>query len=233
MPMNAAWTIAMLLLILRIAPIFFTTIVADDQFENSPARFNHNAWKSLSREPAETSEVQRSKPEDSPRGKDQSYVQRDLRRQRKFDHGSQRVHQALTERFQIPEYWGVGQLNWDQLYVVFNHSALASHATTKFYLDVTNLPIPKQWLVPAVHIFILSCGAIKLTFEIVASERRVSWQTAWAFVLDFLKMMILISRRLALASYRVIVITAFVTYLVTLHIIEHDLQPHLITAPVV
>ena len=229
LPMKAAGNSVILVLILSIAPILFTTIVADEDLETLPARFDRNARRSLSSDPERSSEVQISNPVDIRRGKDQDHVQTLLRRQRRFDHGSQSISQSLSERVQIP---AVGQLIWDRFHVVLNNSALASYATTKLYLDITKLPPREQWLGPAVHIFILSCGAIKLTFEIVTAERRVSWQTAWAFVLDFVNMMIHISRSVALASYRVLVITAFVTYFVTLYIVEHPSQQrHLITGP--
>ena len=231
--MYTVWTSVILLLILPITPTLLTTIVADNQLETLPTRFNRNARKSLSSEPEEPSVVPNSKPADIPCGKDQDYVQRLLRRQRKFDHGSQGVDQSPAERVQIPEPLAVGRLIWDQFHVAFNKSGLASYATTKFYVDIAEISSPEQWLGAAVHIFILSCGAIKLTFEIVASERPVSWQTAWAFVLDFVKMMTHISRSLALVSYRGIVITAFATYLVTLHIVENALQRHFVTGPVV
>ena len=221
-------------LTLPIAPILFTKVIADDPLEPLPARLDRNAWKPLSSDTEGPCAVQSSEPTDIPHGKDQDYFRRLLRRQRKVDHGSPGINQSLTERVQIPGSLSVGQIIWDRFHVVFNNSALASYATTKFYLNIANLPSREQWVFAAVHILILSCGAMKLTFEVVASERPVSWQTTWAFVLDFVRLMIHISRSVALASYKVVVITAFVTYLVTCYIVEHpSQQPHLITGPVV
>ena len=219
-------------LILPIAPILFTKVIADDPLETLPARLDRNAWKLLLSDAEGPSAVQSSEPAGIPRRKNRDYVRRLLRRQRGVDHGSPGVNQSLTERVQIPGSLLVGQIIWDRFHVVFNNSALASYTTTKFYMDIAKLPSREQWVFAAAYSLILSCGAIKLTFEVVASERPVSWQTAWAFVLDFVRLMIHISRSVALASYNVVVITAFVTYLVAFYIFEHPAQqPHLITAP--
>ena len=146
-----------------------------------------------------------------------------------FDHDRQSL--SLMERSHMPEFPALGRLIWEQMNVIFNASSIASFVTTQLYTNIALLVNREQWIGPAAHIFILSCGAIKLIFEVLASERPFTWQIALAFVLDFAKMMIHVTRSITLASYRAVALTALVTYLITLKVVENASHRDLLTGP--
>ena len=118
------------------------------------------------------------------------------------------------------------------LVVVSNTSALTSFIYTQFYRNMTLLWTNReQWIGPAVRIIIFSCGAIKLTLEIMAAERPVSWQMLQDFVNDFARMMIHVTKHVVIASLTGVALTALGIFFITLQIMENQSREDLLTRP--
>ena len=78
---------------------------------------------------------------------------------------------------------------------------------------------------------VFSCGAIKLTLEIMASERPVSPQMIQDFVVDFARMMVHVTNRVIIASLTGVALTALAIFIITLRIMENHSQQDLVTRP--
>ena len=78
---------------------------------------------------------------------------------------------------------------------------------------------------------IFSCGAIKLTLEIMAAERPVSPQMLQDFVVDFAKMMIEVTKRVMIASLTAIALTALGIIAIVLRIMVLHSREDLLTRP--
>ena len=221
-------------IIAPILAVLFTTTVADAPSEDISAHFKRNVMHLPTSCPEAVSMVPTLLASATAcREHDQNLLGLS-RRHIAFDHSSQSLPGTLTERSQIPYVLAVGHLIWEQMNVVFNASSVASYVNTQFYTNITAIFANRdKWIGPAANIFILSCGAIKLIFEIVAAERPVAWQTVHAFLLEFARLMIHITRSLTLVSYRAVALTALATYLITLKVMENASQRDLVTGPAV
>ena len=78
---------------------------------------------------------------------------------------------------------------------------------------------------------IFSCGAIKLTLEIIAVERPISPQMLQDFVIDFARMMIHVTKRVVIASLTGVALTALGVFIITLRIMENHSREDLLTTP--
>lgn len=214
-----------------ILAILFTTIVADAPLGTISARFKRNAIQPRTSRPENVSMVQTLASTYAYREHDKNAPGL-FRRYTPSEHSSQSLSQSLTERSRISDVLVVGHLIWEQMKIALDVSSVASYANTQFYTNVTaKLANRDKWMGTAANVLILSCGAIKLIFAIVAAERPLAWQTVHAFVLEFARMMIHVTRSLTLVSYRVVALTALATYLITLKIVENASQQDLITGP--
>lgn len=148
--------------------------------------------------------------------------------------GLQYQSRALTERSLSPSFPTISGLIWDQVGVISNVSAVTSYIYDHFYQTMTVVWANREhWVGPAVHALIVTCGAIKLTFQIVATERPVSMHILRDLVQDFARTMLHVIKSVVLASYRLVAISAFAILFVTLQIMQNSSPKDLITPPLV
>lgn len=147
-------------------------------------------------------------------------------------HGLQYRSQSLAERSLSPSFPTINDLIWNQMGVINNVSAMTSYIYAQFYREMTVVWANRgQWLGPAAHVLIFTCGAIKLRFEIMATERPLSMQIMRDLVQDFARIMLHVTKSVVLASYRLIFVTAFAILFVTLQIMQSYSPENLITPP--
>ena len=147
-------------------------------------------------------------------------------------HGLRNRSQSLAERSMPPSFPTINDLIWNQMSVINNVSAMTSYIYAQFYRDMTVVWAKReQWVGPAVHVLIFTCGAIKLRFEIMATERPLPMHIMRDLVLDFARTMIHVTKSVVLASYRLIAVTAFAILFVTLQIMQNYSPKDLITPP--
>ena len=141
---------------------------------------------------------------------------------------------ALAKRSLSPSFPKINDLIWNQMGLINNVSAMTSYIYAQFYKEMTVVWAKREkWVGPAVHVLIFTCGAIKLRFEIMATERHLSMQIMRDLVQDFARTMLHVTKSVVLASYRLIALTAFAILFVTLQIVQNASPKNLITPPLI
>ena len=226
---KTARTFVFLVCVLPITSVLVTIATADEQLAELPVCSKRNLWD--------------SPPSNRPCFQGFSTTQAcDLQQDASFrvsqrhtysNRGLQDQSRLLAQRSLMPSIATIGDLIWEEMSVVFNASAMASSITAQFYINITSLASRERWLATAVHVFIISCGVLKLMFEVVAAERPISWHAVQDFILEFARMMNHVTKSVVMASYTAVLLTAIASYRVTFWIVENALHQELVTGPTI
>lgn len=222
--------------ILLIVPILFATAIVYDQSATLPARFKrisrHSSTRMCPYLDGCSSAPRHHLPNSIGRPKHEQSALMIPQHSTHLHRNPQSLSVLLPERSLMPNLPTISATIWEQLTVVYNASTLASYTSTRFYKHITVLLANReQWLSPAVHVLIFTCGALKLTFQIMAAERPISVRTLQHFVQDFARMMIHVTKSVVIASFRAVALIALMTLVITLRVMESASREDLVTGP--
>ena len=230
---KTARTLLWVLVLQAIVPTHYATIALDDQSATLPdrsRRMSRHTCRSTAITPYECGSKAPA-PHNFVKQKEYALA---LSPQHLFNGKDSRgLSVSLAKRSPMGKLPIISNLVWTQLSIVDKASKAASQIYTQFYSNITVLASRQQLVSAGAYTVIFGCGAIKLAFEIRASERPISWHVFQDFILDFAKLMLIITGRVMMASFMAVVVTIMGTFIIALHVVEHGSRANLITGPVV